>query len=119
MTYTDATVSGTGTYSYQVSCVNYSSLEGPKSDSIVLKNGQVTEIMTVQDKTVVPFSPVSRCWNLDNGRLNLKAGIIDMYDIRGCFLKTVSLKNGGSVDVRSLLGPSASENLVVVRNRAR
>jgi hypothetical protein len=118
MTYTDATVSGTGTYSYQVTCVNFSNLEGLKSDSIVLKNGQVTVVNTSRIQASAPFAPVSRCWDLDNGKLELKAGIVDMYDIRGRFLKTISLKNGGTFDVRSLLGPSA-ENVVVVKNRAR
>lgn len=118
MTYTDATVSDTGTYTFQVSCVNYSSLEGAKSDPIVLKSGQVTEVKTSRIVAPVSYAPVSRCWNLGNGRLDLKPGIVDIYDIRGRLLKTMHVKTQSRIDVGSLLENTA-ESMVMVRNRPR
>jgi hypothetical protein len=118
MTYTDATVSGTGTYSYQVTCVNFSNLEGLKSDSIVLKNGQVTEVKNSLSQAPVTSVPISRCWNIDNGKLRLSPGVVDIFDIRGRLLKSVSVKDGATVDVRALLGTQTA-NVVVVRNRQR
>jgi pimeloyl-ACP methyl ester carboxylesterase len=118
MTFTDANLSDTGTYIYQVSTVNWSDVEGPKSAAIALSHGQVTGTIASRNKTAASFSPVSRCWNLDNGRLDLRAGIIDIYDIRGCLLKTVAVKNGGRMDVKTLLGASA-EKMVMVRNRVK
>jgi hypothetical protein len=118
MTFTDNNLSGTATYTYEVSTVNWSDVAGPKSAAIALKAGQVTGVMEIRNQAAAPMTPLTRCWNLDNGRLSLYPGIVTVYDLRGRLLRTVALKDGGNLDLRMLLGPSA-ETVVVVRNLAK
>lgn len=119
MTYTDANLSDTGTYLYQVSTVNWADMSGPKSDALALKSGQITEVRAFQNRLATTGTPVSLYCNLGNARRNLRPGVVDIYDIRGCLLKSVALKDGGTVDMRSLLGPSAAGKVVVVKSRTR
>jgi hypothetical protein len=118
MTFTDNNLSDTGTYSYQVSTVNWSGFASVKSSALVLKGGQIAAVKVPRNRLASSFAPVSRRFNLDNGVLDLMPGILDIYDIRGCLLKSVSIKDGGRMDVRRFLGPSAG-NIVMVRNRSR
>jgi hypothetical protein len=118
MTFTDNNLSSTATYTYEVSTVNWSDVAGPKSAAIALKAGQVTGVKEIRNQSAAQMTPLTRCWNLDNGRLSLCPGIVTVYDLRGRLLKTAMLKDGGSLDLRMLLGPSA-EKVVVVRNLAK
>ena len=118
MTYTDAGLSDTGTYVYQVSTVNWANIAGLKSDLITLKHGQVNVITAIKNRAAASFTTFSRCFSASNGKLNLNAGFIDIYDIRGRFLKTVSLKEGGLIDVGAILGSSAANEMLMIRTRA-
>jgi hypothetical protein len=115
MTFTDATVNDTGTYSYQVSTVNWAGMTGPKSAAIALKAGQVTEAaVTARNADLAHRSTLTR-WNVGGGKIDLSAGVVDIFDIRGCLVKTLTLKNSGLVDIKALLGASAGK-VVIVKN---
>jgi pimeloyl-ACP methyl ester carboxylesterase len=91
MTYTEANLTNTDTYAYQVSIVNWSGVAGAKSAVLTLKNGQVT----VGIESPLPSArPVSRksavfCWNPGACRADLSAGQVDIYDVKGGLLKTL------------------------------
>jgi pimeloyl-ACP methyl ester carboxylesterase len=119
MTCADSTIaaSDTGTYSYQMSTVNWSDVSGPKSEAIVLKQGMVTSVKSETAGPIFSRPPATFCWNVDNGRVsNLVPGIVDIFDIRGRLLKTSIMKAGDKADAASFLG-NRTERIVVVRNR--
>jgi pimeloyl-ACP methyl ester carboxylesterase len=120
MTFTDATVSDTGTYLYQVSTVNWSDMAGPKSAPIALSRGQVTGVKAISTPAAAAVSHTSMflCGTTGTRVLNLKPGFIDFYDIRGRLIKTLEIRHGAQTSVDGLLGVS-SEKVLLVRNRIR
>ena len=118
MTYSDSFVSDTGTYVYQVACVNWLGGTGPKSGSLALKRGQVTTVLTTQSTGLPAHQTQFLCRNAGNGKLQLSTGIIDIYDLHGRLLKTVDVRSGGAMEARQLLGANA-DNVLVVRNHVR
>ncbi len=118
MTFTDNTVTDTGTYTYQVSTVNWAHFAGPKSGSVLLKRGQVTGINASSAESCASHPEHSVFHLIGAGRIALSAGILDIYDIRCRLLKTAEIQNAGVLDVKALLGV-ASEKVLVVKNRTR
>jgi pimeloyl-ACP methyl ester carboxylesterase len=118
MTYTDNSVTDTGTYTYQISCINWSGLAGPKSIALGLSRGQVTGVNTgeMESRTPRPAHSISRL--AGNGKIALSAGMVDIYDLRGRLLKTAEIQTAGRIDVRALLGFPA-EMVLMVKNRTR
>jgi hypothetical protein len=115
MTFTDSTVTSTGTYTYQLSLINWFDFEGAKSDPITLKGGQVTMVaVTALADGALHRSTLTR-WNVSSGKIDLSSGIVNIFDIRGCLLKTVTLKNSCLIDIRALLGGSVGK-VVIVKN---
>ncbi len=117
MTYTDNNLSDTGTYTYEISTVNWADMPGPKSVPIALKKGQVTEVATFQNKVADLKQSTMHFCSLASRKLRLHSGVVDIYDIRGRVLKTVSLTQSGSFNVKTLLGTSTSEEMIMIRNR--
>lgn len=118
MTFTDSTVTDTGTYSYQIAIVNWSDVAGTKSVSLALKRGQVTKIKDLPSEPESPHRARSLRLRAGAGRIGLSAGMIDIYDLRGRLLKTVEISFPAKVDVRALVGSSA-ENIMIVKYRFR
>jgi hypothetical protein len=120
MTFTDANVTDTGTYVYQIASVNWSDFAGIKSAALTLKRGLVTDAKAFPVYQAAPSPPsISLCVNImGSGSIALSPGLVDIYDMRGCLLKTAEVRSGGRIILRSILG-TAKENVVVVRNRAR
>ncbi len=108
MTYTDATVSDTGTYVFQASCINFSNLEGPKSDSLILRGGQVTSV--TQPVAERHQTESRRVLLMYKGCISSSPGPVDIVDIRGRFIK--SLDNLSNAKI-SGLGKTASNILLV------
>jgi hypothetical protein len=118
MTYTDNNLSDTGTYTYQIATVNWVGVAGAKSSSLALKRGQVTMVAATSLVAEASHRSTLTRWNINSGKINLRAGAVDMFDIRGCLLKSIALKNGGSFDVRALLGGSVGK-VVIVKNTVK
>jgi hypothetical protein len=108
MTYTDATVSDTGTYTFQVSCINYSNLEGDKSVNLTLSKGNVTAAIPMAQMSI----PKSRRIGLAfGGNRALLDGPVALYDVRGRLLARSDLSTGGSL--KALLGKNTNKIFVV------
>jgi len=118
MTYTDNSVTDTGTYRYQISSVNWSSLAGPKSVALGLNRGQVTGSNTPPMVSQASRMTHSVCRLVGNGRIALSEGTVDIYDLRGRVLKTVEIRTAGMVDVKALLGFTA-EKVLMMKSRTR
>jgi pimeloyl-ACP methyl ester carboxylesterase len=116
MTYTDASLSDTATYTYQVATVNWEDGAGTKSNSLVIKKGLVVATASVQNTGIVHRSTSTRL-KISNGFVDARTGIVNIFDIRGCLLKTVAVKKDGQVDIRALLGANA-EKAVIINNIA-
>jgi pimeloyl-ACP methyl ester carboxylesterase len=121
MTFTDATVSDTGTYRYQVSTVNWADVSGPKSEPIALSRGQVTGAKAISPPSAA--AAVSRtetflCGTIGTRALTLSPGMVDVYDIRGRYIKTLVIHREAHISVDDLSGVS-SEKVLLVRNRIR
>jgi hypothetical protein len=118
MTFTDSTVNNTGTFVYQLCCVNWSDVEGARSAPITLQAGQVTgiKVHNVADKIFHNTKSVFRY--AGKGRVALDAGIVDIYDINGRRLKSIELSAAQAVDIAGALGGSL-QKVVVVKNRTR
>lgn len=118
MTFTDSTVSDTGTYSYQVSTVNWAGMTGAMSAALVLKRGQITAVLTT--RSTGPFSHRTQflCRNAGTGKLQLTPGVVDIYDLHGRLLRTVDVQCRSTMDIRQLLG-AKTENVLVVKSRTR
>jgi pimeloyl-ACP methyl ester carboxylesterase len=119
MTFTDSSVNDTGTYAYQVACVNWLDGVGPQSGPFVLKRGQVTAVRA-QPSTghVVSHASLLLRTSIGKGMLNLSPGNFCIYDTRGRLLASVNAGNEGAVDIRRLLGNKV-ENVLIVKTRAR
>jgi hypothetical protein len=50
--------------------------------------------------------------------LNLSAGIVDVYDIRGRLVKTMEIRHAAQTSVDGLLGASP-DKVLLIRNRVR
>jgi hypothetical protein len=119
MTFTDATVSDTGTYLYQVSTVNWSDVAGVKSAPIALNRGLVTGTKTLsQLKPATPHTSIFLCSALGKRVLDLSAGIVDVYDVRGRLIKTLEIRREAQTSMDGLLGASP-EKVFLVRNRGK
>jgi poly(3-hydroxybutyrate) depolymerase len=119
MTFTDANVTDTGTYVYQVACVNWSDVAGAKSAAITLKRGIVTGVAALHALPVEPsHTPVSLHMTMGSSSIVLVPGTVAIYDIRGRLLRTEDVRSGGRILLKSIPG-TARENVVVVRPRAR
>jgi hypothetical protein len=119
MTFTDATVSDTGTYLYQVCTVNWSDVSGPKSAPIALSRGLVTGTKTLsQLMPATPHTSIFLYCAIGKQVLNLSAGIVDVYDIRGRLVKTMEIRHAAQTSVDGLLGASP-DKVLLIRNRVR
>ena len=120
MTFTDGSVTDTGTYVYQIASVNWSDFAGVKSAALTLKRGLVTDAKAFPVYQAAPSPPsISLCVNImGSGSIALSPGMVDIYDMRGCLLKTMEVRSGARINLRSILG-ATKETVVVVRNRAR
>ena len=118
MTFSDSTVNDTGTYSYEVSTVNWAGMPGAMSAALSLKRGQVTGINPSSAESHASRSVYSVFRITGTGKIALSAGMVDIYDLHGRLLRTVELESAGSLDVKTLLGFSA-EKVLLVKNRAR
>jgi hypothetical protein len=108
MTYTDATVSDTGTYTFQVSCINFSNLEGDKSANLTLSKGNVTAAKPVA-QTALPRG--RRIGLAFGGNRSALDGPVALYDVRGRLLARSDLSAGGSLN--TLLGKNKDKIFVV------
>jgi poly(3-hydroxybutyrate) depolymerase len=87
MTYTDAAVSGSGTYVYQVGTVNWSGLAGPKSPALLLKNGQTTAIARDRAQAPAPGrQAVSNGWGFRAWKSGRASDRDEAYDARGALI---------------------------------
>jgi hypothetical protein len=119
MTFTDATVSDTGTYQYQVSTVNWSDMAGPKSGTLTLSRGRVTGVKANSlPVAVLTHTSMFLYSAIGKRALNLSPGVVDVYDIRGRCIKTLVIHHEAHFSVDDLSGVS-SENVLLVRNRIR
>ncbi len=119
MTFTDATVSDTGTYLYQVSTVNWADAAGPKSAPIALSRGLVTGTRTIsQPSSTATHTSLSLCSTIGNKALTLSPGVVEVYDLRGNLVKTLEIRHEAQTSVDRLLGVS-SEKVLLVRNRVK
>jgi pimeloyl-ACP methyl ester carboxylesterase len=123
MTFTDANVSDTGTYVYQVSTVNWSDVAGPKSAPIALTRGLVTGVKTFSRPAAAaaPHMSISLCSTMGKRALGLMPGIVDVYDIRGRLVTTLKVQSQSRTSIEGLLGVStgvSTEKILIVRNHA-
>jgi hypothetical protein len=120
MTFSDATVSDTGTYIYEVSTVNWSDVAGLKSGTLTLKRGQVTGVKAISPPAAarVSNSSIALCGTIGKKVLSLSPGVVDVFDIRGRCIKTLVIRQKAEISVDGLLGVS-SEKVLFVRNRAK
>ena len=122
MTFTDATVSDTGTYLYQVSTVNWSDVAGPKSAPIALNRGQVSGIKASSLPTAasasVSHTSMFLCSTVGTRMLAFSPGTVDVYDLRGRLVKTLEIRQRTHASVDDLLGVS-SGMVLLVRNRVK
>ncbi len=117
MTYTDNTVTDTGAYSYQVSTVNWAFMEGPKSGTILLKNGQVGAISELPSVTASASKWSNRLQiSLTGGKIYLPAGTFDVYDIGGRLVASFRIDAAKTVDVKAIFD-SRSNCVVVMKKR--
>jgi hypothetical protein len=116
MTFIDPAASDTGTYVYQVACVNWLGGTGPKSGPLALKRGQVTGVKAISSTVPGKSLPATIHLNIGASHLALVPGIVDIFDIRGRLLKSVDVRSGSTMDVRQLFGAN-TDNVLVVRNR--
>jgi len=108
MTYTDATVADTGTYTFQVSCVNYSDLEGAKSANLTLANGKITAAKPLAQTEFSKSRHISMAFG---GNRALLYGPVALYDVRGRLLARSDLSTARSLN--ALLGKSTDKIFVV------
>jgi hypothetical protein len=119
MTFTDATVSDTGTYLYQVSTVNWSDVAGPKSAPIALSRGLVTGTRTIsQPSATATHTSMFLCSTIGKRVLNLSPGMVDVFDIRGRLIKSLEIRRAIQTNVEELLGALA-DKVLLIRNRGR
>jgi hypothetical protein len=119
MTFTDANVTDTGTYSYQVTTVNWSDVEGARSNTLTLRRGLVTGTrMYAAAMHTAQQSPISLRLNLSAGARGplLSPGVFDIYDIKGRLITTVEVRSAGERDLGRLVGDRAG-NVIVLRNK--
>ena len=113
MTVTDANLSDTGTYAYQVSTVNWAGFTGPKSGTLTLKNGVVSiAVPTRQNAPMMKNAQVSLVYS--GNRALFTAPVAAIYDIRGRRLAYGDVSANGKNDIKALLG-NKTNSLVLVR----
>jgi len=108
MTLTDATVSDTGTYTFQVSCINYSNLEGDKSANLTLSKGNVTATKPMAQMSIPKSKHIGLAFG---GNPALRDGPVALYDVRGRLLIRSDRSAGGSLN--ALLGKNTDKIFVV------
>jgi pimeloyl-ACP methyl ester carboxylesterase len=120
MTYTDNnSLSDTGTYTYQVSTVNWSDVAGPKSVSIILKHGLVTGAKTFSDlQATTSHTSIYLYATMGKKTIDLSPGIVDVFDVRGRLIKTLDVRSRVRTNLEELLGNSG-EKILIVRNHAQ
>jgi hypothetical protein len=117
MTFTDSAVTTSGTFVYQLCCVNWSDVEGIKSAPITLQGGQVTGVKAQNAAGKGLHNAKSVFRYSGKGWLALDAGIIDIYDINGRLLKSFQLPSAQTVDIAGALGGSVQKVVLVkIRN---
>jgi hypothetical protein len=112
MTFTDATVSDTGTYRYQVSTVNWADVAGPKSGTLTLSRGKVTGAAAHSARS--PAVKQTRISLMYIGSRTLFTGPVAFYDVRGRRLAAADIPKGQRADLTGLLG-NRSNTIVVAR----
>jgi pimeloyl-ACP methyl ester carboxylesterase len=87
MTFTDAGVTDTGTYVYQIACVNWAGLAGAKSASLTLKRGQVTAVARISpSRSAAGRKRVFHGWDPRRWIGGPADGIDEVYDARGSLI---------------------------------
>jgi hypothetical protein len=120
MTFTDNNLNDTGTYTYEVSTVNWSGVAGAKSAPIALKRGVVTGTKAFSSlaAATVSHTSISLCSSIGKRVLNLTPGIVDVFDIRGRLIKTVEIHAQAQRSMDDFSGMT-SDKVLLVRNRGR
>jgi pimeloyl-ACP methyl ester carboxylesterase len=118
MTYTDANLSDTATYTYQVSTVNWYDGIGLKSGNLTLSRGNVTAVSAIASAPVTKSRTPYCCLHMGIAGYERFSDLVDIYDIRGRLLLSVDIRSSGVNNVKRLLGTRAA-NVLVIRNRAR
>lgn len=115
MIYTDSNLDDTATYMYQVSTVNWSNVAGPKSNTITLRRGQVTDIGSVRAAGKAAHKSLVFCWIPGACNVEMPSGGADIYDMRGNLIKSVDARSG-RVDFRALLANHPAR-IYMIRSR--
>jgi hypothetical protein len=113
MTYTDAAVSDTGTYTYQISCVNWSDLAGAKSSSLMLKRGVVSAVRALASAPARGSTATFLRVNLGASALPLSAEVVALYDINGRLMASADGPRGVTRDLGRSAGTKADKVLIV------
>jgi hypothetical protein len=118
MTFTDNNLSDTGTYTYEVSTVNWSGVAGPRSAAIALKRGLVTGTKPAapQSAATVSHSSIFLYNGFGHRMFTLSPGLVDVYDLRGRLIKTLEIRGQTASTIEGLLGTSP-DKVLLVRNR--
>jgi hypothetical protein len=118
MTFTDNnSLSDTGTYTYEVSTVNWSGVAGPKSALIKLSRGLVTGTKPdPQVAVTTSHTSIFLCTTFGKKVLNLSPGMFDVYDLHGRLIKTLEVQGQVSLSIDRILG-ATPEKVLLVKNR--
>jgi hypothetical protein len=114
MTVKDTLPNDTGTYQYQIACVNWSDVTGNKSIALTLKDGQISSVLASANMRTVEYSKGPVRMSVEIGRLYCGAGTIGIFDMQGRLLKTARVQRAGWFHVKNLLGKSA-EKVVILK----